>query len=867
MNTKIFLGMSLAMGLAFTACNDDDVTINTTPIISENSVVTGSADVTATSATFHATIDGLSQQAAASYATGFKYGYAPDALSLEVPGDFADGVLSASVEGLPEGTVIYYQAFVTLSGKVTLTGEVKQLVTTDAVVTTADATGLNYAGATLAASTSGATPATTYGFVISANDNEEAVRGGLVIPTGDNASASIDYAGLAPATTYYYAGYADLGSGIIYGEVKSFTTPKYDFDADNDLVDLGLSVKWGKTNIGANDASLAGGLFGYGDVAGVNNSINPADYATGDIARTDLDMAGHAWDGSVTIPTAEQWEELFNSCKSEWTTQNGVEGFLMTASNGNSIFLPAAGSRTMNSTTGAGINGIYATGTGNGEKYNIAFQFNKGAHSRTSTPVYEALSVRPVSTAIKTPFVKENLYKTWAIDFNDEPKEGMSPVVSWSGPVWYYGKNACWRSVSNNEPVVDGSLSWDPDYTGNGGWGYSNCRGEMTLNEDGTVKVTYPDGTSAEGTYTLDEKEMTITSTINLLAPGNFNDDMTPNRKEKLPILSLTEKTMQLGYYRPGDPAILSVNMIPAQEKGGFTVVLGIGDQCWASGSINIPGGNGSLGTWTVALDPSSIYAPSTSLGVWYLDVQGYKKQYPESFVRIDKIVADGKEIKYDASKFHYGDIEGNGNYRVEIFNQWGSGTQNDSPFVEGGGYQSQAPVAVSESLEVTFTIVSNTSNGAGNYPVTMVTVSPDWSVQTWDASNGDNIEVIYKDFMYSLGNNKGSVKFENSCPNGVIMNYFQINNLYQFFPGIHGVLTNLAIDGVAQSGWDNSKILDQSADGGGVHYRLELYNCWGATSGNSAFGPKEGDANLGLGFKSSIEQSLEIKSLYAYPW
>ena len=40
-------------------------------------------------------------------------------------------------------------------------------------------------------------------------------------------------------------------SGIVYGEVKSFTTPAYDFDLDNDLVDLGLSVKWARFNVGA----------------------------------------------------------------------------------------------------------------------------------------------------------------------------------------------------------------------------------------------------------------------------------------------------------------------------------------------------------------------------------------------------------------------------------------------------------------------------------------------------------------------------------------------------------------------------------------------------------------------------------------
>ena len=64
-------------------------------------------------------------------------------------------------------------------------------------------------------------------------------------------SYSFVHAGLVPETQYYYAAYLNLGSGIVYGEVKSFTTPAYDFDLDNDLVDLGLSVKWARFNVGA----------------------------------------------------------------------------------------------------------------------------------------------------------------------------------------------------------------------------------------------------------------------------------------------------------------------------------------------------------------------------------------------------------------------------------------------------------------------------------------------------------------------------------------------------------------------------------------------------------------------------------------
>ena len=53
---KIFSGITaLLMGAAvLTACSDtDDYFANTTPLLNDGSVVTGSSDVTATTATFH----------------------------------------------------------------------------------------------------------------------------------------------------------------------------------------------------------------------------------------------------------------------------------------------------------------------------------------------------------------------------------------------------------------------------------------------------------------------------------------------------------------------------------------------------------------------------------------------------------------------------------------------------------------------------------------------------------------------------------------------------------------------------------------------------------------------------------------------
>ena len=46
------------------------------------------------------------------------------------------------------------------------------------------------------------------------------------------------------------------------------------------------------------------------------------------------------------MPTYAEWTELREKCTWTWTTQNGVKGRLVASkTNGNSIFLPAAGDR------------------------------------------------------------------------------------------------------------------------------------------------------------------------------------------------------------------------------------------------------------------------------------------------------------------------------------------------------------------------------------------------------------------------------------------------------------------------------------------------------------------------------------------
>lgn len=59
------------------------------------------------------------------------------------------------------------------------------------------------------------------------------------------------------------------------------------------------------------------------------------------------DDAATAYLGNgARTPTYYEWKELLDNCTSEWTTQNGVNGYRITGPNKKSIFLPAADMRS-----------------------------------------------------------------------------------------------------------------------------------------------------------------------------------------------------------------------------------------------------------------------------------------------------------------------------------------------------------------------------------------------------------------------------------------------------------------------------------------------------------------------------------------
>ena len=192
----------------------------------------------------------------------------------------------------------------------------------------------------------------------------------------------------------------------------------------HEYVDLGLpsGTLWATCNVGASKPEEYGDYFAWGETKpksdytwstykycqGTEPTLTKyctnSSYGTVD-NKTELEPSDDAatvnWGSEWQMPSDEQFEELINSSYTTktWTTMNGKYGRKITSkSNGNSIFLPAAGYRGDTGLDNAGSGGYYWSRSLNtGYSYHAYFLlFGPGSFMAGSRGRYVGLSVRPV---------------------------------------------------------------------------------------------------------------------------------------------------------------------------------------------------------------------------------------------------------------------------------------------------------------------------------------------------------------------------------------------------------------------------------------------------------------------------------------
>lgn len=214
-----------------------------------------------------------------------------------------------------------------------------------------------------------------------------------------------------------------------------------------EAIDMGVSVKWASFNLGASTPEEYGDYYAWGETEvyyepGYSQSATPlwkegktTGYSWGSYKWCNGDYwlltkycpsnYSNYWDGEGTpdgkttlggydyeddaarqilgeswhTPTMEEWTELTSNCTCTWTSKNGINGLLVRATNGNSIFLPAAGGWFEATIIGAGSYGDYwssSLGTSRPHFAQSAHFTSNEVNSNYGFRRYNGLSVRPV---------------------------------------------------------------------------------------------------------------------------------------------------------------------------------------------------------------------------------------------------------------------------------------------------------------------------------------------------------------------------------------------------------------------------------------------------------------------------------------
>lgn len=392
--------------------------------------------------------DGVGVAAEISYADGIEPTECGFELSLSVQpflaiqkttADATADNISASFSSLSPGKTYYARAYLK-EGNNIVYGNNESFKTDIAlpVVKTAEVTGVTTKSAVCGGSilSDGGSEITAKGVVWGTSHNPV-----ISLPTRTNDGAgtssytsTITY--LTIGVTYYVRAYATNAKGTAYGEEFVFITHEEKY------VDLGLSVKWARCNLGASSPEQFGGYYqwaGLEDVAdtgirlyydrcpyhsGTSKSSGWTKYVPADcetfwsgsgepdnktVLDPEDDIAVMALGDKWRMPTVEEWEELKNRENCSWAytiisgVQGGVQGYkIMSLKPGfttNWIFLPTAGYRQMEYLVrDYNADGFYWSSELSSDVC-TAFGINIDAHSRGAKYTYEryfGLSVRPV---------------------------------------------------------------------------------------------------------------------------------------------------------------------------------------------------------------------------------------------------------------------------------------------------------------------------------------------------------------------------------------------------------------------------------------------------------------------------------------
>lgn len=291
---------------------------------------------------------------------------------------------------------------------------------------------------------------------------------------------------------------------------------------------------------------------------------------------------------------------------------------------------------------------------------------------------------------------------------------------------------------------------------------------------------------------------------------------------------------------------IINCNPVPAEQNGvkgykftarnGNTLFLPLaglreGDEITQEGNIGA--------YWTGSIYSHNDYAYALSLSEKAELKQALR--YQGLSIRPVKAV-ETEGLKFDNYKLVYGDLENNGNFRIEMYNAYGDTGKDPGLDI--------SELNFSQCVTVTFTISGVSSSDSHEAYIGFA--SSDWSFSNWGYKEGEGCIV--------KGDGSYTVKL-NGKANGANVFVVDIKGLSTACGGADGITAT--INKIVLDDWgtripfDNYKLVAGDLENNGK-YRIELFNAYGDTGKDPGL-----DINL-LNFTKRVGITFTIKGIKA---
>lgn len=291
-------------------------------------------------------------------------------------------------------------------------------------------------------------------------------------------------------------------------------------------------------------------------------------------------------------------------------------------------------------------------------------------------------------------YISEEWRDNWSPSV-EEPGEPELPE-GWEDVVGKITQTSIKWTLSTENPIdwcnLDGSRmnGWNspsdyPDWLGTPDPSvYENF--SLTMDsKDCSYTAVAPDGTEVAGNYTLDGKGIYTFDnglpTFSVISWASF----ATTAENQLRIMSIeTGSTgvtgMWVGAKSTEKDEYTAYHLIANVGEGGGVAEAGYDAKIYFASSSWWPSGDGAIttvtgdGTYTCVFN---VGAEAADAMVMVVDIVGLRNDYPASGATVKAVRYDGVEVAFDPNKVCYGDLEGNGNLRMELYSAYGP-TVND---------------------------------------------------------------------------------------------------------------------------------------------------------------------------------------------